>query len=178
MGVYARKHAQQLILDSAIPGEKANMSPRAQLLLLHIALQFGGDQEIKNQDVTKGKLWNRDAVYLEGLGKKARAIGYNVPEKIDVGTEYRGEMTSKQIRAVKAAVGSAIKELVHFRYLTQTKRGQTGQTAEYHLSFLNKGCSVCGHEKGGQRFMDATQHLPQAKREEAFERIEDSRRSR
>lgn len=178
MGVYARKHAQQLILDSAIPGEKANMSPRAQLLLLHIALQFGGDQEISKRDVTKGTLWNREAVYLEGLGKKARAIGYNVPEKIDAGTGYRAEMTDKQIRAVKAAVGSAVKELLYFDLLVQTKRGQTGQTAEYDLKFLRRSCSICETFHDGEKFMNETLHLSKDQRADEMERIEDSRRSR
>lgn len=178
MGVYARKHAQQLILDAAIPGEKSNLSPRAQLLLLHIALQFGGDQEISKRDVTKGSLWNRDAVYLEGLGKKARAIGYNVPEKIDAGTGYRAEMTEKQIRAVKAAVGSVIKELVAGKFLVQTKRGQTGQTAEYACQFLKRSCSICAHIKDGERYMSATLHLSQEQRDGEWERLEEVRMER
>lgn len=175
MGVYARNHAQQLILDGAIPGEKSNLSPRAQLLLLHIALQFGGDQEIVKRDVTKGTLWNREAVYFEGLGKKARAIGYNTPEKIDAGTEYREEMTGKQVRAVKAAVGSAVKELIAGDFLFKNKRGQTGQTAEYDLKFLRRACSQCLVMADGEKFMDETLHLGDGQREEEFERIGESR---
>ena len=176
MGVYARKHAQQLILDRAIPGEKSNLSPRAQLLLLHIALQFGGDQEISKRDVTKGTLWNREAFYVEGLGKKARAIGYNVPKKIDAGTEYREEMTGKQIRAVKAAVGSAIKELIAGDFLVQTKRGQTHQTAQYSLLFLRRSCSICGVTQDGQKYKNETLHLSKDQRNDEHERIEESRR--
>lgn len=178
MGVYARNHAQRLILDSAIPGEKSKLSPRAQLLLLHIALQFGGDQEIKKRDVTKGTLWNREAVYLEGLGKKARAIGYRTPMKMDLGTESRGEMTGKQIRAVKAAVASAIKELVLHGYLVQTKRGQTGQNAEYSLRFLRMSCSICEVIEDGEKFMNETLHLSTEQRDQEHERIEESRMNR
>lgn len=172
MGVYARKHAQQMILDGAIPGEKSNLSPRAQLLLLHIAQHFAGDED-RERKLKGAKLWNRDGTYFEGLGKKARAIGYNVPEKIDLGTEQRGEMDAKQIRATKTAVNAAIKELLFHRLIVQTKRGYTGQTAEYSLRFLGKVCSTCSHVVDGEEYMDATLHLPQEVRDSLKEHADD-----
>lgn len=166
MGIYARRHAHQMILDSAPIGEKSHISPRAQLLLLHIASNFGGDEKMENRSKRQGKLWDREATYYEGLGRKARAMGYNVPTRIDAGTVQREEMTTKQVNAVKAAVSTAIKELVTAQYLVQTRRGQTGQQAEYQLFFLQLGCSICLHSKG----MDATKHLPQKQQEEADDR--------
>lgn len=178
MGVYARKHAQQLILDAGIPGEKSNLSPRAQLLLLHIALQFGGDQEITKRDITKGTLWNREALYMEGLGKKARAIGYNVPERIDLAAEQNGEIGTHEVRAAKAAVAAATKELIGYGLLTQTKRGQTGQTAEYALRFLSLACDTCKVFQDGERLMDETLHLTEQQREDEQDRLDQSRLDR
>lgn len=168
MGIYARRHAQQMILDSAPMGDKSSLSPRAQLLLLHIAANFGGDENLENRSRRQGKLWNRDATYFEGLGRKARAMGYNVPERIDAGTLYREEMTQKQVNAVKAAVASAVKELVTAHYLVQTKRGQTGQQAEFQLHFLQKSCSICSNRDG--KSMNETAHLPQQQQDEADDR--------
>lgn len=172
MGVYARKHAQQMILDAAPIGGKSSLTPRAQLLLLHIAQHFAGDEnEIRN--VRAGKLWDRDATYYEGLGKKARAIGYNVPPKIDALTVEEEIMTPTEVRAVKAAVQKAVNELLEANLLTQTKVGRTGQNATYALTFLGRTCSICRHEKDGQRYMDATLHLPNEVREGALERADD-----
>lgn len=176
MGVYARDHAHQLILDRAPHGERSPLSPRAMMLLSHIAQRFGGDQDIANRKIMEGKLWNREAVYLEGLGKKARAIGYNVPEKINGDTVSDGEMTEPQVRAVKAAVGKAIKELVDAGLLTQTRRGQTGQNPTYALHFLKMGCSRCMFTTDdGQRVMDENLHLSKDQRQAALDRIEDHR---
>jgi hypothetical protein len=168
MGIYARRHAQQMILDSAPIGDKSALSPRAQLLLLHIAANFGGDENMDNRSRRQGKLWNRDAIYFEGLGRKARAMGYNVPERIDAGTLYRDEMTQKQVNAVKAAVSTAVKDLVTSRYLVQTRRGQTGQQAEYQLQFLRRACSTCLNPDG--KTMNETAHLPQKQQDEADDR--------
>lgn len=172
MGVYARKHAQQVILDLAQEGERSPLSPRAQLLFLHIAQHFAGDENDR-RDVQNGELWDGTKTYFEGLGKKARAIGYNVPEKIDVGTVFNEEMTEPQVRAVKAAVQKATKELVDLHLLEQVRRGQTGQNAAYSLDFLNRSCSLCRFEKDGERYMDQTKHLPQAVRDAALERADD-----
>ena len=159
MGVYARDHAHQLLLDMADHGERSTLSPRAMLLLFHIASRFGGDQDKANEDITKGKLWNREAIYLEGLGKKARAIGYNVPEKINAATIEDGELTKAQERAAKAAVGKAMKELLDAGLLVQTRRGQTGQTPTYDLRFLRRSCSRCVVWEDGQQYMNETLHL-------------------
>lgn len=177
MGVYARDHAQQLILDLAGDVKDGDvtsaLSPRAQLLLLHIALKFGGDHDVNLRDVTKGQLWNRAATYNEGIGKKARAIGYNVPKLVDLHpnapAEKRISVTTSN--RIKAAVNKAVKELLHYRLLEQTHRGQTGVTAIYHLRFLSMGCSTCLVEDG----MDETLHLPDKIREKEFEQIADSR---
>lgn len=172
MGVYARKHAQQMILDAAPLGGKSRLTPRAQLLLLHIAQHFAGDEnEIRN--VKAGKLWDREATYYEGLGKKARAIGYNVPPKIDALTVEEELMTPTEVRAVKAAVQKAVNELMDAKLLTQIKVGRTGQNATYALSFLARSCSICRHEKDGQSYMDATMHLPHDVREAAQDRADD-----
>lgn len=175
MGVYARDHAQQMILDRAPDPEAGDvtsaLSPRAQLLLLHIALKFGGDQDIKNRDVTKGSLWKRDALYLEGLGKKARAIGYNVPEKIDTHPAAPNHVSVTTSNRVKAAVNKAVSELLGWGLLVQTHRGQTGMTATYDLRFLRLPCAKCRTEGG----MNETLHLSDDQREEEFDRIAQSR---
>lgn len=172
MGVYARKHAQQVILDLAHEGERSPLSPRAQLLFLHIAQHFAGDENAL-RDVKTGSLWDGSKTYFEGLGKKARAIGYNVPEKIDVGTVFNDQMTEPQVRAVKAAVQKAVRELVDLNLITKALRGQTGQNATFTLDFLNRSCSLCRFEKDGERFMDQTMHLPQDLRDAAHERADD-----
>lgn len=175
MGVYARDHAQQLILDLAGDPDDGDvtsaLSPRAQLLLLHIALKFGGDHDIALRDVTKGTLWNRQAVYLEGLGKKARAIGYNVPEKIDTHPATPGHVSVTVSNRIKAAVNKAVGELLFYGLLIQTHRGQTGMTATYDLSFLRKPCARCRVQGG----MNETLHLTDGQREKEYERISDSR---
>lgn len=176
MGVYARDHAHQLLLDTAEHGERSHLSPRAMLLLFHIASRFGGDQDKANEDITKGKLWNREAVYLEGLGKKARAIGYNVPEKINAATIEDGELTKAQERAAKAAVGKAIKELLDAGLLVKTRRGQTGQTPTYKLAFLSMGCSRCLWTKDdGQLAMDETRHLSPEQLEQRHSNLDEYR---
>ncbi|MGA7204380.1 MAG: hypothetical protein WBX27_07105, partial [Specibacter sp.] len=168
MGVYARKHAQQVILDLAPRGERSPLSPRAQLLLLHIAQHFAGDENDR-RDVKRGELWDSSKTYFEGLGKKARAIGYSVPEKIDVGTVFNEEMTEHQVRAVKAAVQKAVNELTDAHLITQVRRGQTGQNATYTLDFLNRPCDICVFMQDGNRYMDATRHLPEDLRNAALE---------
>lgn len=179
MGVYARDHAQQMILDLArdpAGGDITSpLSPRAQLLLLHIALKFGGDHDVSLRDVTNGQLWNRAATYNEGLGKKARAIGYNVPKLVDLHPNAPAEkrISVATSNRIKAAVNKAIKELLHHRLLEQTHRGQTGVTAIYHLRFLSMGCSTC--LINGGTGMDETLHLPDKIREKEFEQIADSR---
>ena len=120
-----------------------------------------------------GQLWNRKASYYEGLGKKARAIGYNVPPKIDALTVEEGLMTPTEVRAVKAAVQKAVNELIAEDFLYQTKVGRTGQNATYALSFLNRSCSICRHEKDGKSVMDETMHLPHDVREAAQDRADD-----
>lgn len=175
MGVYAREHAQQLILDLAGDDITSPISPRAQLLLLHIALKFGGDQSIGRRDVTKGTLWHREAVYMEGLGKKARAIGYNVPEKIDTHPATENPVSATTYNRVKAAVNKAVKELMEHGFIVQTRRGQTGMTATYSLSFLRRSCSKCAVLQDGEKFMDETLHLNQDQREKEFGRIAESR---
>lgn len=178
MGVYARDHAQQLILDLANgPNEEdvtSPLSPRAQLLLLHIALKFGGDHDVNLRDVTKGQLWNRAATYNEGIGKKARAIGYNVPKLVDLHPNAPAEkrISVATSNRIKAAVNKAIKELLSYRLLEQTHRGQTGVTAIYHLRFLSLACSTCRVKDG---VMNETLHLPDKIREKEFEQIADSR---
>lgn len=175
MGVYAREHAQQLILDLAGDINEGDvtslLSPRAQLLLLHIALKFGGDQEIERRDVTKGTLWNRQAVYMEGMGRKARAIGYNVPEKMGTHPADPGYVGPTIYNRVKAAVNKSVKELLEQGLLVQTRRGQTGMIATYDLAFLRMSCSQCAVPKG----MNETLHLTEAQRDKEFERLADSR---
>lgn len=156
MGVYARRHAQQLILDSAPRGEKSPLSPRAQLLLLHTAQNHAGNEIDYRKKNNTGRLWDENALYYEGLGRKAQAMGYNVPDRIDSGTVQRGEMDTAQVNAVKAAVNKAIKELVGHGFLEQVQRGQTGQNATYSLRYLNFSCSICRHAGG----MDQTLHDP------------------
>lgn len=190
MGVYARNHAQQLILDRAEPGGKSELSPRAQLLLLHIAGKPYVGNEFDSRKPKHGAVWNADgkARYHEGLGLKARAIGYNVPESISSWTEDNEGITAKQLNTVKWAVNKAIKELLdfplgrdrngnHLGFLKQItdKNGRTiparpGQTAEYELPFLRFGCAICRFKtENGEYSMDHWKHVPQAQREEAME---------
>lgn len=177
MGVYARDHAQQLILDLAGGHNEEDvtspLSPRAQLLLLHIALKFGGDHDVNFRDVTKGQLWNRAATYNEGIGKKARAIGYNVPKLVDLHPNAPAEkrISVATSNRIKAAVNKAVKELLCYGLLEQTHRGQTGVTAIYRLKFLERPCSTCRVKNG----MNETLHLPDKIREKEFEQIADSR---
>ena len=191
MGVYARNHAQQLILDRASWGDKSKLSPRAQLLLLHIAGKPYVGNEFDSRKPKHGAVWNADnsARYTEGLGLKGRALGYNIPEKITSMTVRDGELSQGQLNAVKWAVNKAVKELMDFPlgldgegdhpvgFLRQTrdKSGNTiqampGRTAEYELPFLRFPCSVCGFTKGdGSRGFDHWRHVPQKQRDEARE---------
>lgn len=179
MGVYAREHAQQLILDLAgDPNEgdvTSALSPRAQLLLLHIALKFGGDHDIKKRDVTKGTLFDHHAVYMEGLGRKARAIGYNVPEKLDTHPANPNAVSPTIYNRVKAAVNKVVKELLEEGLLVQTKRGQTGMIATYDLRFLRLSCSKCVVYQNGKKFRNSTLHLPEDQQIKEWEQIEESR---
>lgn len=188
MSVYARNHAQQLIIDRAPTGEKSPLSPRAQLLLLHIAGKPYVGNEFDSRKIKTGAVWNADGKsrYHEGLGLKARAIGYNVPEKIDSWTVQSGAMTHAQVNAVKWAVNKAIKELLdfplgvdadgkHLGFLKQItdENGRTiparpGRTAEYEIPFLQFGCAICtGINADGKRYMDHWRHVPQTQRDEA-----------
>lgn len=123
MTIQTIQQTKQMIINQADNGNRSDLSPRSQLLLLHIALQV--------QD-------NEDNTYSEGMGKMARAIGYNVPEHIDLSAERRGEITAQQIRAIKTATSSATRELMDAGLITQTRRGHRGQTAEYALTFLEQ----------------------------------------
>lgn len=188
MGVYAKDHAQQLILDRSPLGEKSNLSPRAQLLLLHIAGKPYVGNEFDSRKPKTGAVWDAEgkARYHEGLGLKARAIGYNVPEKIDSWTVDNGDLTQSQVNAVKWAVNKAIKELIdfplgvdsngeHLGFLKQItdENGRTiparpGRTAEYTIPFLQFGCATC-RVKGadGNTYMNHWFHVPETQREAA-----------
>lgn len=179
MGVYAKDHAQQLILDLAVEagdGTTSPLSPRAQLLLLNIAGKITGDMDIKNRDVTKGKLWDhtRNETYFDGLGLKARAIGYNVPKKITYhpASPSETQLDTKGINRIKAAVNKAVGELMYYGLLVQTEKGRPTVTATYALPFLKAPCSICRTPNGG---IDETLHLNDNKRYEEFERISESR---
>lgn len=188
MSVYARNHAQQLILDRASWGDKSKLSPRAQLLLLHIAGQPYVGNEFDSRKPKTGAVWDADGKsrYFEGLGLKARAIGYNVPESISSWTEDNEGITTKQLNTVKWAVNKSIKELIDFplgigrdgnptgflRQITDNNGriipARPGQTAEYELPFLNFGCSTCKTRgEDGKWYMNHWLHVPQKQREEA-----------
>ncbi|MGP5124719.1 hypothetical protein ACTXJU_17805 [Glutamicibacter ardleyensis] len=188
MSVYARNHAWQLVIDRATPGTKSSLSPRAQLLLLHIAGQPYVGNEFDSRKPKTGAVWDADGKsrYFEGLGLKARAIGYNVPESISSWTEDNEGITAKQLNTVKWAVNKSIKELIDFplgigrdgnstgflRQITDNNGriipARPGQTAEYELPFLNFACSTCGTKgKDGKWYMDHWLHVPQKQREEA-----------
>lgn len=174
MGVYARNHAQQLILDLADANESSPLPPRAQLLLLHMALNFGGDQSKATWNVRKGRIWDKNTTYFEGLGKKARAIGYNVPEQINGNPGTEAWVPDKTRNKVKAAVAKAVNELIEAGMIEQIQRGQTKSNATYRLSFLSMACSTCTwtDKETGELKWDQTMHLPPEVREAAQDQAE------
>lgn len=175
MGVYARNHAQQLILDLAAENESSPLPPRAQLLLLHMALNFAGDQTKASWDIKNGKIWDRDSIYFEGLGKKARAIGYNVPEQLNGNPGSEAWVPDKTRNKVKAAVAKATSELVQTNLIQQVQRGQMKTNATYQLSFLSIPCSICTwtDKKTGELKFDPTKHLPADVRRDAMGTADD-----
>lgn len=159
MGVYARQHAADIATNRRIDPEssrKVGLSPTARIMLLHIASLVPENGEFR-------LLWDEDARYYEGLGLKARALGYDVPPSIyrrsaEPESTKPGAVSDEVYNTVKAAVNKAMRELIEHDLVKVEVKGRPGVTPEFSLPFLNRGCRICAYNKNGEVAFSSNLH--------------------
>lgn len=171
MGVRAYQHAMDLVVRAGAsqrrrqieqnpdkPAPSTFLSPSSHLLLAHIALSV-----FENDDCIRSGQWTDDedgALYYKGLGQRARALGYDLPENFEKHMVMHGEVDEKLYNAARMATDRALKELVNKGLLSVHTRARAGRNARYALPFLDIACGICAATgANGNRYADIERHL-------------------
>ncbi|WP_146111963.1 hypothetical protein [Arthrobacter sp. MYb227] len=142
MGRFAREKAQREHPDKKAPG--TYLSPSAQLMLGHIALST-----FESEATMQNGYWNKDhetregLVFYQGLGKRARALGFDLPPTFDKSMVLAGDVDEKLYNAARMASDRALRELVSKGLITRIVEASAGRNARYFLDFLYRPCGTC-----------------------------------
>lgn len=176
MGVRAYQHAMDQILiygniarrkhleehpDKKAPGTL--LSPSAQLMLGHIALSVFESEPFLRRGYWNQECENReDLVFYQGLGKRARALGFDLPANFDKSMVLAGEVDEKLYNAARMASDRALRELVAEKLISRKVDAAAGRNARYFLDFLYRPCRICLEPDANNQEKDLSRHLDES----------------